>query len=85
MPFQMLLRGANAVGYTSYADNVVYKFCAEAHAKGIDVFRVFDSLNYLENLKLGVDAAGAAGVAVVRRSGRCWGYGGSSGKIAQQA
>jgi pyruvate carboxylase len=61
VPFQMLLRGANAVGYTNYPDNVVYKFCKQAQASGIDVFRVFDSLNYLENLKLGVDAAGAAG------------------------
>lgn len=61
IPFQMLLRGANAVGYTNYADNVVYKFCEEAHKSGIDVFRVFDSLNYLENLKLGVDAAGNSG------------------------
>jgi pyruvate carboxylase len=61
VPFQMLLRGANAVGYTNYADNVVYKFCKQAHQSGIDIFRVFDSLNYLENLKLGVDAAGAAG------------------------
>jgi pyruvate carboxylase len=61
VPFQMLLRGANAVGYTNYADNVVYKFCKEAQNSGIDVFRVFDSLNYLENLKLGVDAAGASG------------------------
>ena len=61
VPFQMLLRGANAVGYTNYADNVVYKFCDQAQKSGIDVFRVFDSLNYLENLKLGVDAAGAAG------------------------
>jgi len=61
IPFQMLLRGANAVGYTSYPDNVVYKFCEQAHKSGIDVFRVFDSLNYVENLKLGVDAAGAAG------------------------
>jgi len=61
IPFQMLLRGANAVGYTNYPDNVVYKFCEEAQAKGIDIFRVFDSLNYLDNLKLGVDAAGAAG------------------------
>eukprot|EP00804_Cyclotella_cryptica_P025245 CCRYP_010356-RA/>CCRYP_010356-RA protein AED:0.04 eAED:0.04 QI:225/1/1/1/1/1/3/119/1229 len=61
VPFQMLLRGANAVGYTTYADNVVYKFCKQAQASGIDVFRVFDSLNYLDNLKLGVDAAGAAG------------------------
>jgi pyruvate carboxylase len=61
IPFQMLLRGANAVGYTNYPDNVVYKFCEEAKTSGIDVFRVFDSLNYLENLKLGVDAAGTAG------------------------
>lgn len=61
VPFQMLLRGANAVGYTNYPDNVVHKFCKQAHASGIDIFRVFDSLNYLENLKLGVDAAGSAG------------------------
>lgn len=61
IPFQMLLRGANAVGYTNYADNVVYRFCRQAQRSGIDVFRVFDSLNYLDNLKLGVDAAGAAG------------------------
>jgi len=61
VPFQMLLRGANAVGYTNYPDNVVYKFCDQAKQSGIDIFRVFDSLNYLDNLKLGVDAAGAAG------------------------
>jgi len=61
VPFQMLLRGANAVGYTTYPDNVVYKFCEQAKASGIDIFRVFDSLNYVENLKLGVEAAGAAG------------------------
>jgi pyruvate carboxylase len=61
VPFQMLLRGANAVGYTNYPDNVVHKFCKQAHASGIDIFRVFDSLNYLDNLKLGVDAAGSAG------------------------
>lgn len=48
IPFQMLLRGANAVGYTSYPDNVVFKFCEEAQKAGMDVFRVFDSLNYLE-------------------------------------
>mmetsp|Transcript_25583 Transcript_25583/g.36030 ORF Transcript_25583/g.36030 Transcript_25583/m.36030 type:complete len:1234 (+) Transcript_25583:227-3928(+) len=61
VPFQMLLRGANAVGYTNYPDNVVYKFCDQAKKSGVDVFRVFDSLNYLDNLKLGVDAAGNAG------------------------
>ncbi|KAJ2416190.1 pyruvate carboxylase [Coemansia sp. RSA 2530] len=56
IPFQMLLRGANAVGYTSYPDNVVYEFCKQARSHGVDVFRVFDSLNYVENLKLGIDA-----------------------------
>lgn len=61
VPFQMLLRGANAVGYTNYPDNVVYKFCDQAKKSGIDVFRVFDSLNYIENLKLGIDAAKKAG------------------------
>jgi pyruvate carboxylase len=64
IPFQMLLRGANAVGYTNYADNVVHRFCKQAHTSGVDIFRVFDSLNYLENLKLGVDAAGQAGGVV---------------------
>ncbi|KAI8799870.1 hypothetical protein BJ742DRAFT_109062 [Cladochytrium replicatum] len=61
VPFQMLLRGANAVGYTSYPDNVVYEFCKMAVKCGIDVFRVFDSLNYVENLKVGIDAVKAAG------------------------
>lgn len=61
VPFQMLLRGANAVGYTNYADNVVHRFCKQAHASGVDIFRVFDALNYVDNLQLGVDAAGGAG------------------------
>ncbi|CAK4507169.1 unnamed protein product [Aphanomyces euteiches] len=61
VPFQMLLRGANAVGYTSYPDNVVYKFCEKAQQTGMDVFRVFDSLNYIENMRLGIDAVGASG------------------------
>ncbi|XP_072390226.1 pyruvate carboxylase, mitochondrial isoform X1 [Diabrotica undecimpunctata] len=61
IPFQMLLRGANAVGYTNYPDNVVYKFCDLAVQTGMDVFRVFDSLNYLPNLIVGMDAAGKAG------------------------
>jgi len=61
IPFQMLLRGANAVGYTSYPDNVIREFARMAHRRGIDVFRIFDSLNYLENLKLGIDAVGEAG------------------------
>ncbi|KAK2575047.1 hypothetical protein KPH14_008788 [Odynerus spinipes] len=61
IPFQMLLRGANAVGYTNYPDNVVFKFCELAVQTGIDVFRVFDSLNYMPNLIVGMEAAGKAG------------------------
>lgn len=61
IPFQMLLRGANAVGYTNYPDNVVYKFCELSVQTGMDIFRVFDSLNYLPNLILGMEAAGKAG------------------------
>ncbi|XP_026332581.1 pyruvate carboxylase, mitochondrial isoform X2 [Hyposmocoma kahamanoa] len=64
IPFQMLLRGANAVGYTNYPDNAVYKFCDMAVKAGMDVFRVFDSLNYLPNLIIGMDAAGKAGGVV---------------------
>jgi len=60
VPFQMLLRGANAVGYTSYADNVVNAFVQEARSAGVDVFRVFDSLNYIDNLKFGIDSVRAA-------------------------
>ncbi|XP_011265325.1 pyruvate carboxylase, mitochondrial isoform X2 [Camponotus floridanus] len=61
IPFQMLLRGANAVGYTNYPDNVVFKFCELAVKTGMDIFRVFDSLNYLPNLIVGMNAAGNAG------------------------
>ncbi|CAG0888481.1 unnamed protein product [Cyprideis torosa] len=64
IPFQMLLRGANGVGYTVYPDNVVYKFCELAVKSGMDVFRVFDSLNYIPNLLLGLDSAGKAGGVV---------------------
>lgn len=56
IPFQMLLRGVNAVGYTSYPDNLVKAFVKKAHACGVDVFRVFDSLNYIENLLFGIEA-----------------------------
>ncbi len=61
IPFQMLLRGANAVGYTNYPDNVVFAFVKAAAERGVDVFRIFDCLNYVENLKLGIDAVGSAG------------------------
>ncbi|XP_064258314.1 LOW QUALITY PROTEIN: pyruvate carboxylase, mitochondrial [Passer domesticus] len=64
IPFQMLLRGANAVGYTNYPDNVVHRFCEVAVANGMDIFRVFDALNYVPNLLLGVEAAGNAGAVV---------------------
>ncbi len=61
IPFQMLLRGANGVGYKSVPDNVVYDFCDMAVKNGMDVFRVFDSLNYIENMRLGIDSVGTAG------------------------
>src|SRR5271156_486980 len=54
--FQMLLRGANAVGYTSYPDHVIVEFVRESHAQGIDIFRVFDSLNSIENMRVSIDA-----------------------------
>ncbi len=54
--FQMLLRGANGVGYTNYPDNVVAGFVKHAAEAGIDIFRIFDSLNYLPNLKVSMDA-----------------------------
>jgi pyruvate carboxylase len=53
---QMLLRSANAVGYTNYPDNVVRFFVKQAAACGIDVFRVFDSLNWVENMRVAIDA-----------------------------
>src|SRR5262249_24597967 len=54
--FQMLLRGANAVGYTSYPDNVVQQFVRESARQGIDIFRIFDSLNSIENMRVSMDA-----------------------------
>ena len=53
---QMLLRGANGVGYTNYPDNVVRRFVAQAAESGVDVFRVFDSLNWVENMRVSMDA-----------------------------
>jgi pyruvate carboxylase len=54
--FQMLFRGSNAVGYSNYPDNVVAGFVKHAAASGMDIFRIFDSLNYLPNLKVGMEA-----------------------------
>jgi pyruvate carboxylase len=53
---QMLLRGANAVGYANYPDNVVRFFVARAAEAGIDLFRVFDCLNWVENMRVAMDA-----------------------------
>ncbi len=60
--FQMLLRASNAVGYTAYPDNVVAEFVSEAARQGIDIFRIFDSLNWLPNMRIAMEA--------VRKSGR---------------
>jgi pyruvate carboxylase len=54
--FQMLLRASNAVGYTNYPDNVVRLFVREAAAAGMDVFRVFDALNWVPNMRVAMDA-----------------------------
>ncbi|VDB88581.1 unnamed protein product [Peniophora sp. CBMAI 1063] len=64
VPLQALVRGANGVGYTSYPDNAIYDFSKRAVENGLDIFRVFDSLNYIENMKLGIDAAKKAGGVV---------------------
>ncbi|WP_062210075.1 pyruvate carboxylase [Aureimonas sp. AU12] len=53
---QMLLRGSNGVGYTNYPDNVVKRFVAEAAKGGVDLFRVFDCLNWTENMRVSIDA-----------------------------
>jgi pyruvate carboxylase len=54
--FQMLLRGSNAVGYTNYPDNVVERFVEEASKSGVDVFRVFDALNWTKGMKVAMEA-----------------------------
>jgi pyruvate carboxylase len=54
--FQMLLRGANAVGYTNYPDNVIQAFVKASAENGIDVFRIFDSLNWLPGMQTAIDA-----------------------------
>jgi pyruvate carboxylase len=54
--FQMLFRGSNAVGYSNYPNNVVAGFVKHAAESGIDIFRIFDSLNYTPNLKVGMEA-----------------------------
>ncbi|CTQ56830.1 2-oxoglutarate carboxylase small subunit [Roseibium album] len=58
---QMLLRGSNGVGYTNYPDNVVKYFVKQAAENGIDLFRVFDCLNWVENMRVSMDAVQEAG------------------------
>lgn len=53
---QMLLRGANGVGYKAYPDNLIEKFIEKSAENGIDIFRIFDSLNWIENLKTSISA-----------------------------
>ena len=59
--FQMLLRGANAVGYKNYPDSVIKDFVKESAKEGIDVFRIFDSLNWLPGMQVAIDAVRDAG------------------------
>ena len=61
---QMLLRASNGVGYTNYPDNVVQSFVAQAADSGVDVFRVFDSLNWVENMRVAMDAVGKSGKVI---------------------
>ncbi|MGF1631730.1 MAG: pyruvate carboxylase [Kiloniellaceae bacterium] len=58
---QMLTRGSNGVGYSNYPDNVVQHFIVQAAEAGIDLFRVFDSLNWVENMRVSIDAIREAG------------------------
>jgi len=62
--FQMLVRGANAVGYTNYPDDVVAAFIQEAAAAGMDVFRIFDALNDVDNMQVAIAAAQKSGKIV---------------------
>lgn len=58
---QMLLRGANGVGYTNYPDNVVKAFVRRSAEAGMDLFRIFDCLNWVENMRVAIDAVCEAG------------------------
>ncbi|MHA1559334.1 MAG: pyruvate carboxylase subunit B, partial [Alphaproteobacteria bacterium] len=58
---QMLFRGANAVGYKNYPDNVVRYFVKQSADAGMDIFRIFDCLNWVENMRVAIDAVGEEG------------------------
>ncbi|KAI4286283.1 MAG: hypothetical protein L6R38_000049 [Xanthoria sp. 2 TBL-2021] len=64
IPFQMLLRGANGVAYSSLPDNAIYHFCVQAKKYGVDIFRIFDALNDIDQLEVGIKAVKAAGGVV---------------------
>ncbi|KAJ6161363.1 Pyruvate carboxylase [Penicillium chermesinum] len=64
IPFQMLLRGANGVAYSSLPDNAIYHFCKQAKKYGVDIFRVFDALNDIDQLEVGIKAVQEAGGVV---------------------
>ncbi|HYC76927.1 MAG TPA: pyruvate carboxylase, partial [Planctomycetota bacterium] len=59
--FQMLLRGSNGVGYSAYPDNVVRAFVEEAATSGVDIFRIFDALNWTEQMQTAIDAVRGQG------------------------
>ena len=59
--FQMLFRGSNAVGYKNYPDNVIKEFIVQSANAGMDIFRIFDSLNWLEAMKPSIDAVKSVG------------------------
>ncbi|KAF3004709.1 pyruvate carboxylase [Neopestalotiopsis sp. 37M] len=61
IPFQMLLRGANGVAYASLPDNAIYHFVKQAKENGVDIFRVFDALNDIDQLEVGIKAVQQAG------------------------
>jgi pyruvate carboxylase len=64
IPFQMLLRGANGVAYSSLPDNAIYHFCEQAKKNGVDIFRIFDALNDINQLEVGIKAVHKAGGVV---------------------
>lgn len=63
---QMLLRGSNAVGYSAYPDNLVEKFIEKSAETGIDVFRIFDSLNWIENMRTSIKAVNKHSTAIAQ-------------------
>ena len=64
IPFQMLLRGANGVAYASLPDNAIFHFCEQAKKNGVDIFRIFDALNDINQLEVGIKAVQKAGGVV---------------------